>query len=113
MLDEEEINILTYFLDKENELTTVDIAKGALKAKSRDEIKRKVSALTYKLNKWVDQELLCYHIENNIKYYYLNYDKITFNESTLAVNGKVINMGVALIVEMEKDKYTVCFLEDV
>ena len=111
--DDIDIAIFNVFLETDS-LTSTEITKKVydFEVPDRDLLVQKNTLIIKRLNKLYELGLLCYKKINRTKHYTINFDKITIGESNLKLNGKSVDMGIALIIDLDDNGYLVKFLDD-
>lgn len=109
--DSTDIKIFNAFVDNEY-LTSTDIAKMIFTPKNRDEMIAKNTLISYRLKKWLKSGLIINNTVSGTKHYSLNDELITIGESFLTVDGKQIEMGNALIIDIKNNGYIIKFLDE-
>jgi len=111
--DELDLKIFNVFLsDDVDGLTTSYLAKKIFNTQNRNELIKKTTQIDYRLKKWHKNGILIYENKNNAKHYFFNKNTITLGESILSVNGKKIEMGEALLIELADKSYIIRFLDE-
>jgi len=112
-IDDLDISIFLTFLESEsNFLTNCDVAKKIYKPKNKHELIKHTTKLTYRLNKWVKNNLFDITKVKNINHYSINIKNITYGDSTLKVLDEEIQTGNALILELTDNSYIIQFISD-
>ena len=109
--DSLDIQIFHAFIENES-LTSTDIAKIIFNPKNRNELISKNTMIDYRMKKWLKSGLIINISTNKVRHYSLNDEIITFGESHLTVDGKQIDMGQALIIDLKDNGYLVKFLNE-
>ena len=110
--DDLNMQILRFFLQSEETLTTSDVAKFIFKPKNRDELIKKTNLIDYRMKQMAKNKIITFEIENGIRYYCLIEENFTYGESYLTVNGKQIETGLAITYKLPDNNYIIKFLEE-
>jgi len=102
---------LAFLDDSEKEYTTSDIAKKIFEINDRYELIKKSSMISYRLDGWVEKELLTVKKSNNKNHYKINTERIHTGEGLLKINGIDVDMGMSMALEIEEGNYFIFFLD--
>ncbi len=107
-LDFEILDVLIKRCDQ-SDFTSTDIAKELFEPEDRDELIKKNTTVSYRLNKLVESNIVC--VKNGrIKRYSINDELTVQGESFLQVNGEQIEMGNALVLKIPNGMYLVQYI---
>lgn len=113
-IDDLDLMLMMFFLEYNGKThTSVDVVKVLYAPDNRDDMIRCVNRVSYRLEKWVKQNVFLKEIKReknkNIAYYTANLEGIYYGEAELNIVGKKINAGEAIVLELKNGQYFVVF----
>ncbi len=112
-IDDTDLDILTAFIDADS-LTSTDVTKFIYEEakNNRAVMVAKNAFISYRLKKWLERDVLCCKVIDNKSHYTINFDKVTIGQSQLTIDGKSVDMGRALIIDMDNNRFFIEYLDD-
>jgi len=112
-IDNIDLDILTVFINADS-LTSTDVTKIFYEEVVNDRalMIAKNSFISHRLKKWLERDVLCCEVIDNKSHYTINFNRVTIGESHLTVNGKSVDMGKALVIDMDNNRFLIEFIDD-